>query len=155
MKATCDLNQPRSITTWSDWPIKKPADSFTGVMWSDYYSQCGSSDALVIVYHKCLHGLLRGLLLIVPDRRCRVVPEVVLVRRGVFGVLGIWKGKSWGGGGSRGGQFTSNLRARWTGRVTARRVPSKWKRVERGDKRGSKMKRQGEIKSKGNAPCIL
>jgi hypothetical protein len=38
----------------------------------------------------------------VPDRRCRFVPEVVLVRRGVFGVLGIWKGKGWGGGGSMG-----------------------------------------------------
>jgi hypothetical protein len=38
----------------------------------------------------------------VPDRRCRVVPEVVLVRRGVFGVLEIWKGEGWGEGGSRG-----------------------------------------------------
>jgi hypothetical protein len=37
---------------------------------------------------------------IVPDRRCRVVPEVVLVRRRVFGVLGIWKGEGVGQGGS-------------------------------------------------------
>ncbi len=36
----------------------------------------------------------------VPDRRCRVVPEVVLVRRGVFGVLRIWKGESGGRVGS-------------------------------------------------------
>ncbi len=40
---------------------------------------------------------------IVPDRRCRVVPEVVLVRRGVFRVLGIWRGE----GGERVGQGRS------------------------------------------------
>jgi hypothetical protein len=57
----------------------------------------------------------------VPDRRCRIVPEVVLVRRGVNGVLGIWKGEGW----VKGGQFTSNLRPRWMDPVTARRVPSK------------------------------
>jgi hypothetical protein len=28
----------------------------------------------------------------VPDRRCRSVPEVVVVRRRAVGVLGIWKG---------------------------------------------------------------
>jgi hypothetical protein len=32
----------------------------------------------------------------VPDRRRRIVPEVVLVRRWVVGVLGIWKGEGWG-----------------------------------------------------------
>jgi hypothetical protein len=62
---------------------------------------------------------------IVPDRRCRVVPEVVLVRRGVFGSPGIWKGEGGEKGWVRGGQFTSNLRPRWTDPVTARRVPSK------------------------------
>ncbi len=41
----------------------------------------------------------------VPDRRCRVVPEVVLVRRGVFGVLEIWKGEGWGEGGSKGSVY--------------------------------------------------
>ncbi len=30
---------------------------------------------------------------IVPDRRCQIVPEVVLVRRGVIGVLGIRRGR--------------------------------------------------------------
>ncbi len=29
----------------------------------------------------------------VPDRRRRIIPEVVLVRRGVIGVLGIWRGR--------------------------------------------------------------
>jgi hypothetical protein len=42
-------------------------------------------------------------MLIVPDRRCRVVPEVVLVRRGVSGVLGIWKGEGGERVGSGGG----------------------------------------------------
>ncbi len=43
----------------------------------------------------------------VPDRRCRVVPEVVLVRRGVPGVLGIWKGE----GGERVGSGEVSLQA--------------------------------------------
>ncbi len=59
----------------------------------------------------------------VPDRRLRIVPEAVLVRRWVIGILGIWR--VWGKGWDRGGQFTSNLRPRWTDPVTARRVPSK------------------------------
>jgi hypothetical protein len=62
---------------------------------------------------------------IVPDRRRRILPEVVLVRRWVAGVLGIWRGEGLGKGWGRGGQFTSNLRPRWTDPVTARRVPSK------------------------------
>ncbi len=61
----------------------------------------------------------------VPDRRRRIIPEVVLVRRWAVGVLGIWKGEGWVKGWDRGGQFTSNLRPRWTDPVTARRVPSK------------------------------
>jgi hypothetical protein len=63
--------------------------------------------------------------LIVPDRRHRIIPEVVLVRRGVIGVLGVWRGEGLAKGWDRGGQFTSNLRLRWTDPVTARRVPSK------------------------------
>jgi hypothetical protein len=47
------------------------------------------------------------------------------VRRWAVGVLGIWKGEGLGEGWGKGGQFTSNLRPRWTIPVTARRVPSK------------------------------
>jgi hypothetical protein len=61
----------------------------------------------------------------VPDRRHRIVPEVVIVRRWVIGVLGIWKGEGLGKGWDKGGQFTSNLRPRWMDPVTARRVLSK------------------------------
>jgi hypothetical protein len=62
---------------------------------------------------------------IVPDRRCRIL-KVILVRRGVTWVLGIWRGGGIGGKDwERGGQFTSNLGPRWTDPVTARRVPSK------------------------------
>jgi hypothetical protein len=39
---------------------------------------------------------------------------------------GVGLGEGW----VRGGQFTSNLRPRWTDPVTARRVPSKWKREQ-------------------------
>ncbi len=34
----------------------------------------------------------------VPYRRRQIVPEVVLVRRGVIGVLGIWRGDGLGKG---------------------------------------------------------
>jgi hypothetical protein len=63
--------------------------------------------------------------LTVPDGRRRIIPEVVLVGRWSVGVLGIWKGEGLGKGRDKGGQFTSNLRPRWTDPVTARRVPSK------------------------------
>ncbi len=56
--------------------------------------------------------------------------------------------------GNGGGQFTSNLRPRWTDPVTARRVPSKWKRVRKGSKRGARGNQQKEKESKGNAPCM-
>ncbi len=62
---------------------------------------------------------------IVPDKRSRNIPEVVLVRRWAVGVLGIWRGEGLGEGWGKGSQFTSNLRPRWTIPFTARRVPSK------------------------------
>jgi hypothetical protein len=46
----------------------------------------------------------------VPDRRCRIGPEVLLVRRGVIGTLGIWKGE---GGGRRVGSKRVSLQATW------------------------------------------
>ncbi len=58
----------------------------------------------------------------VPDRRSRIL-EVVIVRRLKNLVTG---NLEWGGKGKGlregGGQFTSNLRPRWTDPVTARRV---------------------------------
>jgi hypothetical protein len=62
---------------------------------------------------------------LVPDKRIRNIPEVVLVRRWVSWGSGNLEGEGWVGGGTREGQFTSNLRSRWTIPVTARRVPSK------------------------------
>jgi hypothetical protein len=61
----------------------------------------------------------------VPDGRSRIIPEVNLVRHWAVRVLGIWRGEGLGEGWAKGGQFTSNLRPRWTNPVTARRVPSK------------------------------
>jgi hypothetical protein len=77
-------------------------------------------------------------IIIVPDRRCRSGPKVVLVRRWVIGVTGKWRGEGW----VRGGQFTSNRETRWTDPVTARRVSSKWKG-------GKKRNQQGEIIARG------
>jgi hypothetical protein len=79
------------------------------------------------------------LVLSVPDKRRRILLEVVSVRRGHLG-FGNLEGGGLEGRRERGGQFTSNLRPRWTDPVTARRVPSKWK----GNK-GSKGNEQGEM----------
>ncbi len=62
---------------------------------------------------------------VVPDKRIRNVPEVILVRRWVSWGSGNLEGEGWVRGGTGEGQFTSNLRPRWTIPVTARRVPSK------------------------------
>jgi hypothetical protein len=43
-----------------------------------------------------MYIILQGL--VIPDRRRRIVPEVILVRRWVIGVLGIWKGEGLGKG---------------------------------------------------------
>jgi hypothetical protein len=53
--------------------------------------------------------------------------------------------------GKGGGQFTSNLRPRWTDPVTARRVPSKSKGV----RKGSKGNQQGEIKKQGECAMYV
>ncbi len=68
------------------------------------------------------------------------------MRRWVTGILEIWRGEGLGKGWDRRGQFTSNLRPRWTDPVTARRVPSKWKGVRKGNKGESTRgdKKQGE-----------
>jgi hypothetical protein len=53
--------------------------------------------------------------------------------------LGFWEfgeERVWVKGGTREGQFTSNLRPRWMIPVTARRVPSKYKGEERGSSKG-------------------
>ncbi len=60
----------------------------------------------------------------VPDRRSRIL-KVVIVRRLKPGFWEFGRGRDWGKGWERGGQFTSNLRPRWKDPVTARRVPSK------------------------------
>jgi hypothetical protein len=83
----------------------------------------------------------------VSDRRCRVVPEVVLVRRGVFGVLGIRKGEGWGEGGSRG----VSLQATWE---RGRRILSQQGRFQisgrgpKGKQRGTKGKAKGSSKGR-------
>ncbi len=52
------------------------------------------------------------------DTKSQNIPEVVVVRRGAGGVVGIWEGWVNWVKGSKWGQFTSNLRGRWTIPVT-------------------------------------
>ncbi len=47
--------------------------------------------------------LLSLLMMIVPDRKSRNIPEVVIVRHGAVGVVGIWRGwDGWVKGGANG-----------------------------------------------------
>ncbi len=68
------------------------------------------------------------------------------MRRLVTWVLGIWRGEGLGKGSERGGQFTSNLRPRWTDPVTARRVSKEVKGTRKGSKRepARGVKKQGD-----------
>ncbi len=66
--------------------------------------------------------------------------------------MGFWEfggGRVWGKGRDRGGQFTSNLRPRWTDPVTARRVPSQYKGAERGARGDKGQSARGEEKARG------
>jgi hypothetical protein len=58
------------------------------------------------------------LVITVSDKRIQNIPEVVLVRRGAVGFLGVWEGGELGELWGKWGQFTSNLRPRWTIPVT-------------------------------------
>ncbi len=55
---------------------------------------------------------------VVLDTKSQNIPEVVVVRRGAGGVPGIWEGWVNWVKGSKWGQFTSNLRGRWTIPIT-------------------------------------
>ncbi len=88
-------------------------------------------------------------LLPVPDLGSRI-RDVVLVRR-IFSSrkpqgVGVWNGKGTGKGWKWGGQFTSNLRPRWTGSYHVKEgfqvSKGKWKGSKREEKRGSK--KQGD-----------
>jgi hypothetical protein len=64
------------------------------------------------------------------------------------GGSGFWIGGIWARKGKWGVQFTSNREPRWTDPVTARRVPSKWRGIEK----GSKGNAQGEMLKQGE--CV-
>ncbi len=77
------------------------------------------------------------------DTKSQNSPEVVVVRRRVGGILGIWVGRVNWVRGSKWGQFTSYLRGRWTIPVTTGGSQVSGVRVQRGGKgepRGSKGK---------------
>ncbi len=61
----------------------------------------------------------------VPDRRRRILPEVVLVRRGVIGVLGIWRGEGLVEGLGQGRSVYKQPETEVDGSCHSRRVRSK------------------------------
>ncbi len=132
------LLSPKNV--WSEKKLTKISYYMKNVCWINVLGY--------VPLKKC--HVMPALCLSVPDRRCRIL-KVVLVMLLVTWVLGIWRGEGQGKGGERGGQFTSNLRPRWTDPVTARRVPSKWKGIGKGSKRESAR----GVKKQGERACIL
>jgi hypothetical protein len=58
-----------------------------------YYLQLGFNFSMTRNTNRCL--------VLVPDSKSRNIPEVILVRRGAVGVLGIWRGgEGWVKGGA-------------------------------------------------------
>jgi hypothetical protein len=91
----------------------------------------------------------------VPDSKSRNIPEVVVVRRGAGGVLGIWGGwVSLGEGWGKRGQFTSNMRGRWTIPVTTGGCQVS-RREHKGNTKGSKGKPARGEKSKGKCATYI
>ncbi len=92
---------------------------------------------------------------IVPDSKSRNIPEVVIVRRGAGGVLGILGGMGQlGEGRGKRGQFTSNLRGRWTIPVTTGGCQVS-RGEHKGDTKGSKSKTSKGEKSKGKCAMYI
>jgi hypothetical protein len=56
------------------------------------------SDIIDILFSVDAHLCFLACTVLVPDRRRRIIPEVVLVRRWVAGFLGIWRGEGLGKG---------------------------------------------------------
>jgi hypothetical protein len=116
----------------------------------DQQAKCGEMISALCLFLLCPSYCTNT----VPDRRRRIVPEIVLVRRWVTGVLGIWRGEGWEGVGT--GEVS--LQATWDrgGRILSQlggfQVSRRGLKGEQGETKGNQ---QGERKSKGNAPCIL
>ncbi len=72
----------------------------------------------------------------VPDRRCRVIPEVVIVKRRVFWGLGKLEGGEWGEGWVRGGGVSLQATWDWGGRILSQLGGFQVSR--KGPKRGAK-----------------
>ncbi len=63
------------------------------------YSACWSRGEVLISTSNFTHLTFRqNRVVIVPDRRSRNIPEVIVVRRWAVGVLGIWRGEGLGEG---------------------------------------------------------
>jgi hypothetical protein len=99
-----------------------------------------------------LYACFTDLKILVLDTKSQNIPEVVVVRRWVGGVLEIWVGwVNWVKGSKR-GQFTSNLRGRWTIPVTTGGSQVSGVGIQRGNERGAK---KGPKGSKGRCAMYI
>jgi hypothetical protein len=85
--------------------------------------------------------------------RAGIFPRSSLLGAGSLGCGNLERVGQLGEGWGKWGQFTSNLRGRWTIPVTTggRQVS---RRGYKGDTKGSKGDQQGERETRGIAPCI-
>jgi hypothetical protein len=90
----------------------------------------------------------KTLIIIVPDRRRLILPEVILVRRWVTGVLGIWRGECLGKGLGQGRSVYKQPETEVDGSCHR-------ERGLKGEQKGGKGESAMGDKSKGNAPCIV
>jgi hypothetical protein len=89
--------------------------------------------------------------------RAGIFPRSSLLGAGQVGFREFGEGGQLGEGWGKQGQFTSNLRGRWTITVTTRGcqvIRREHKGDTKGIQRGAKENQQGVRKAKGNAPFI-
>jgi hypothetical protein len=84
------------------------------------------------------------------DTESQNIPEVVVVGRGAGGMPGIWEGWVNWVKGSKWGQFTSNLRGRWTIPITTGGCQVSERGIQGGGKRESARGTRG---TRGIASC--
>jgi hypothetical protein len=110
------------------------------------------------IYYRCkyihLYFKPRRFSLLFWTPRARIFPRSSLLRRRAGGTLGIWEGRVNWVKGSKWGQFTSNLRGRWTIPVTTGGCQVSG-RGHKGEEKGSLAGgARGARGVKGIAPCI-
>jgi hypothetical protein len=119
---------------------------------------------VILVHWDCLHRQVhrehtlpdgKVTVLLVPNSKSRNIPEIVIVRRGAGGGSGnLGRVGQLGEGRGKQGQFTSDLRGRWTIPVTTGGCQVS-RRGHKGDTKGCKREPTRGEKSKGECAMYI